>query len=514
MSSDARPNRVKFRPVPRSITHHHAQLVCSELSHRNPADVRWWLLHPANLVHFNVKELQAISKILSTNRITSIPPSISRKKPKLIGLINSIVFPGYIANESLEKWVQSLDRHYQFVRTVNRASAEKSDKGYRFAYAQLPRTESITDREELMQAKLAGTSEIMTAELASPVLLPILIKGKLKPQMRIFAYIWRYDCRSFDPDNGITLSLGDKVYNLNHTNKTMLRTGHHHIDITDAIDWKAVTAKSDEHVNTINIKLNVKPNVTPPMYISICSIYQKQSSQLTAGLILQEICHCINQSFAKDKQKTLDLLHQVYGLLQLGSASVLDDLDSIKIAYKDIICLFGEDCLAHSDSSDSANDIDTCQIGDEVISFRDPLTLKRIHIPGKGTHCTHVGAFDLQTFLEFNEWSIEWKCPFCMDNINGLQDLAVSGQFLQLLDKYPDHDRIIKRADGAFCEPLSSGRKRSPESEPEAYDPNKYRVIECEDSENDERASEEPAPIIKLSSNAGTHQTPIVVEID
>ncbi|KAG2175610.1 hypothetical protein INT43_001257 [Umbelopsis isabellina] len=482
MSSDARPNRVKFRPVPRSITHHHVQLVCSELPHRNPADVRWWLLHPANLVHFNVKELQAISKILSTNGITSIPPSISRKKPKLIGLIISIVFPGYIANESLEKWVQSLDRHYQFVRTVNRASAEKSDKAYRFAYAQLPRTESITDREELMQAKLTGTSEAMTAELALSVLLPILIKGKLKSQMRIFAYIWRYDCRSFDPDDGITLSLGDKVYNLNYTNKNMLRTGHHHIDITDAIDWKAVFAKSDEH--------------------------------LTAGLILQEICHCINQSFAKDKQKTLDLLHQVYSLLQLGSASALDDLVSIKKAYGDTIGLLGGDCLAHSDSSDNANDVDTCQIGDEVISFRDPLTLKRIHIPSKGTHCTHIGAFDLQTFLEFNEWSIEWKCPFCMDNINGLQDLAVSGQFLQLLDKYPHHDRIIRQADGSFCEPLSSSRKRSPEPEPEAYDPNKYRVIDCGDSEGDERASEEPAPIIKPSSNAGTHPTPVVVEID
>jgi hypothetical protein len=62
--------------------------------------------------------------------------------------------------------------------------------------------------------------------------------------------------------------------------KTMLRTGHHHIDITDAIDWKEVTVKQDEHVNTINIKLDVKKNVTQPMYISICSIYQKQSSQV------------------------------------------------------------------------------------------------------------------------------------------------------------------------------------------------------------------------------------------
>ncbi|CAM0137780.1 unnamed protein product [Umbelopsis sp. WA50703] len=425
-----------------------------------------------------------------------------------------MLFPGYIANESLEKWVQSLNRHYQFVRTANRTSAEKTDRKYRFAYAQLPRTEFITDREELMQAALKGTNQTMAAELATSVLLPILIKGKLKSQMRIHAYIWRYDCRSFDPNDGISLSIGDKVYSLNHTNKTMLRTGHHHIDITDAIDWKAVTAKQDEHVNTINIKLDVKKNVTQPMYISICSIYQKQSSQLTAGLILQEICHCINQSFAKNKQKTLDTLHPVYSSLQLGSASALDDLVSVKKAYSDIIDLLGEECLAHSTSSKNSNDVDNCQIGDEVISLRDPLTLKKIHIPGKGIHCTHVGAFDLQTFLEFNEWSTEWKCPFCMDNINGVQDLAVSGEFLQLLDDFPHQDRIIRRADGKFYESLSSGRKRSPEPEPEAFNPNKYRVIECDDSDNDERASEEPAPIIKPSANPGLREPLVVVEID
>ena len=44
MSSDARPNRLKFRPVPRAITSHHAQLIASELSDRNMADVRWWLM--------------------------------------------------------------------------------------------------------------------------------------------------------------------------------------------------------------------------------------------------------------------------------------------------------------------------------------------------------------------------------------------------------------------------------------------------------------------------------------
>lgn len=83
-----------------------------------------------------------------------------------------------------------------------------------------------------MQATLMGTSEILTAELAPSVLLPILIKGKLKPQIRIFAYIWRYDCRSFDLDDGITLTLRDKVCNLNHTNKVLQYPISHILVIT------------------------------------------------------------------------------------------------------------------------------------------------------------------------------------------------------------------------------------------------------------------------------------------
>jgi hypothetical protein len=44
MSSNGRSNQFKFRPVPRAITPHQAQLIASELKDRNVADVRWWLM--------------------------------------------------------------------------------------------------------------------------------------------------------------------------------------------------------------------------------------------------------------------------------------------------------------------------------------------------------------------------------------------------------------------------------------------------------------------------------------
>lgn len=44
MRSNERSNGFRFRPVPRTITPHHAQLIASELKDRNVADVRWWLM--------------------------------------------------------------------------------------------------------------------------------------------------------------------------------------------------------------------------------------------------------------------------------------------------------------------------------------------------------------------------------------------------------------------------------------------------------------------------------------
>lgn len=136
---------------------------------------------------------------------------------------------------------------------------------------------------------------------------------------------------------------------------------------------------------------------------------------------MQDICHCINQSYAKHKQDTLYKLPKVYTILGLGASVTADELGEAQKKYDTTIDVLGHDCLDHSATDDDSDNADVCIVGDEVVSLRDPVTLVRIGIPGKGIHCTHSGCFDIETFLQFHEHTIEWKCPHCFDRICGVQ---------------------------------------------------------------------------------------------
>ncbi|KAH8550225.1 hypothetical protein BGW37DRAFT_77169 [Umbelopsis sp. PMI_123] len=520
MRSNDRSNLFKFRPVPRALTTHHAQLIASEMNHRNVADVRWWLMHPASLIHFSVKELQAISKFLFTNQITPIPPCISKKKPKLIQLLTNILFPGHIANEAQDTWVQRLDRNGRLKKIFTRSSlVEKSEQGIQFAYEQLPRSDFVQNREELLQVKLDAN---FTAAFTPSDLRSVLIKGKLRSQVRIYAYIWRYDCRSVDPDNLTAIRIGDKTHALSHASQTVHKKGSHHMNVTDCLPWGIIGGKVPYDGNLCTISLSVKQDVEQPMYISLCSVYQKSASQLAAGLIIQDICHCINQSYAKHKQDTLYKLPTVYNVLELGTAVTANNLDDAKKKYSTTIDILGHDCLDHTTADDDSSNADACMLSDEVVSLRDPVTLVRISVPGKGIHCMHSGCFDIETFLQFHEYTREWKCPHCFDKINGVQDICVSGTFLQYLNQFPEEDRVVRRSDGSIHKSMVSDptRKRTIETvDAQVVNPNKFRVIECDDDDRDNStaaaATEDTALAVKLSTEwCGSPKTVNILELD
>ncbi|CAO3661232.1 unnamed protein product [Umbelopsis ramanniana] len=507
MRSNERSNGFKFRPVPRTITPHHAQLIALELKDRNVADVQWWLMHPASLNRFSVKELHAISKFLSTYQITPSAPCISKIKPRLIQQLTHVLFPGYIANEAQEKWIQRLDRNGQLKKIFPRnASVEKSEQGIQFAYEQLPRSDFIQDREEILQLKL---DEGLAATFTPADMRSVLIKGKLRPQVQIYAYIWRYDCRSVDPDNLESIRIGDQICRLSDASQTVFKKGGHHMNITDCLPWGVIRGKLPEDGSQCTISLRLKQDAEQPMYISLCSVYRKTTSQLAAGLIMQDICHCINQSYAKHKQDTLYKLPKVYTFLGLGASVTADELGEAQKKYDTTIDVLGHDCLDHSATDDDSDNADVCIVGDEVVSLRDPVTLVRIGIPGKGIHCTHSGCFDIETFLQFHEHTIEWKCPHCFDRICGVQDICISGTFLQYLHQFPEDDRIVKRSDGTVHKSMVSKetRKRSMEtSNVEEFNPNKYRVIECGDDDEDNSPAPEPVDFSSATKLSTTWQ--------
>lgn len=88
-----------------------------------------------------------------------------------------------------------------------------------FAYEQLPRSDFIQDREEILQLKL---DEGLAATFTPADMRSVLIKGKLRPQVQIYAYIWRYDCRSVDPDNLESIRIGDQTCSLSDASQVRI----------------------------------------------------------------------------------------------------------------------------------------------------------------------------------------------------------------------------------------------------------------------------------------------------
>ncbi|KAJ3448346.1 tonalli isoform b [Anaeramoeba flamelloides] len=70
----------------------------------------------------------------------------------------------------------------------------------------------------------------------------------------------------------------------------------------------------------------------------------------------------------------------------------------------------------------------------EIISFKCPLSKKRISVPARGLKCKHLQCFDLGAFIRHAEMTKKWICPCCSQPIT-LRDLVVDGFIEKILTK-------------------------------------------------------------------------------
>lgn len=72
-------------------------------------------------------------------------------------------------------------------------------------------------------------------------------------------------------------------------------------------------------------------------------------------------------------------------------------------------------CALGFPGASTAPDDDVAAAGDEeIVSNRDPLSLKAITLPVRGDTCTHAQPFDAGTYLEANSGATApWACPCC-----------------------------------------------------------------------------------------------------
>ncbi|KAK9289595.1 hypothetical protein L1049_007751 [Liquidambar formosana] len=80
-----------------------------------------------------------------------------------------------------------------------------------------------------------------------------------------------------------------------------------------------------------------------------------------------------------------------------------------------------------AENADSDSDLEV--VADSVtVNLRCPMSGSRIKIASRFKPCTHMGCFDLETFVELNQHSRKWQCPICLTNYS-LEDIIVDPYF-------------------------------------------------------------------------------------
>lgn len=68
------------------------------------------------------------------------------------------------------------------------------------------------------------------------------------------------------------------------------------------------------------------------------------------------------------------------------------------------------------------------------MSLRDPVSMMRITLPVRSSHCTHHQCFDGAMFLQMQEQAPQWSCPVCTKPVP-FESLCIDKYFEDILGK-------------------------------------------------------------------------------
>ncbi|KAL5382104.1 hypothetical protein DPSP01_006782 [Paraphaeosphaeria sporulosa] len=90
------------------------------------------------------------------------------------------------------------------------------------------------------------------------------------------------------------------------------------------------------------------------------------------------------------------------------------------------------------------------EVGDSVMSLKDPISTLKINTPCRSTLCTHNRCFDGESFLQLQEQAPTWTCPIC-NKIISFEALAVDEYVQDILKNVPRNtDQVKVKADGQW----------------------------------------------------------------
>ncbi|ORX80153.1 hypothetical protein K493DRAFT_98828 [Basidiobolus meristosporus CBS 931.73] len=337
----------------------------------------------------------------------------------------------------------------------------------------------------------------------------VLFNASTSPDNRRLVHI-----SIFSPETG-------KMWEANHLNQIMqlkidnnyvilskkqLSAGLQHFDITRFVE-KALTSRTDTY---LTVTVNVPAKFARQDIIVVHSLVLQSIEEVTARVYAQSIVQ-LQRTARKPLNITIPTKLAEVEKVLMTLASNLND--------------------APPTANKPAIEDDDIEMGDQIISFVCPLSLKKIQHPSKGKRCKHAQCFDVQSFLKCNMDNIKWKCIVCNEELP-FSELIIDVKFKNYLHDYPNLDRCLIHSDGTTA-PLPQENRKSRTSTPAVTEPcdvdkphkrSISEVIELSDESENEleqppRTKSNPNPSKQASSLSsisqhGPNSSPEIIILD
>ncbi|KAL3691559.1 hypothetical protein R1sor_005210 [Riccia sorocarpa] len=113
-------------------------------------------------------------------------------------------------------------------------------------------------------------------------------------------------------------------------------------------------------------------------------------------------------------------------------------------------------------NAEDGDDSDLEVVAESItVTLRCPMSGGRIKAAGRFKPCTHMGCFDLHTFVEMNQRARKWQCPICLKNYS-LENLIIDPFFNRVttaLKGYPEDVTEIELKPDGYWRPKVEGEK-------------------------------------------------------
>ncbi|RUS22188.1 hypothetical protein BC937DRAFT_90044 [Endogone sp. FLAS-F59071] len=385
--------------------------------------------NPDGLNAMRIADLKVIGTYLSETK--SITVKLNGKKENQLNIIKQAIWPNLAGSNTPNG-----------PSAINLSSREPTWSQLATFYSRITSLAFFCRERELFTRVLDASS---THEYVLPfaVRIPMirlvpLLEGEadvVRPQdKKNRAHLYFYSAtHSRVLEAKAVMELGCRCNNIPMKLEPVCWLGFEHVDITNFLNWQTIrdfAARGTDNSPTSDIILHLElpRKVFTHGYMALW--------KLVAKVYLDTMNAYLDREPNVDEKDTEDDA-QLQMVLQESEEANEDLVARVERMFvsKVVDDEKGKDKEREKGRSkkdqNGANDEGEIEMGDQTVSFHDPLVLSRIRHPARGKDCGHRACFDLES-------------------------LIIDTKFKNYLNKYPTADRCVVHSDGSTSVPTTA----------------------------------------------------------